>query len=92
MVATPSVVVAASATADIKTKATLITVTPISGRPGQYAARLNGGRLIVKASRQPFLDAPRVLVAEVATQSLLAAPPIAPTEATGVEAFDEVNQ
>ena len=101
-----------------------ITITPATGRPGQYAARLNDGRLIVNASKQPFLDAARVLVAEghstctmleawrpgaidwdlratlgvaaaldvretphgpafrpfMAPQSLLAPPPIAPTE------------
>jgi hypothetical protein len=39
-----------------------IIVAPLPGRPDTYAAWLNG-RLIRTASRQPFLDAARVLMA-----------------------------
>jgi hypothetical protein len=34
-----------------------IIITPTGRRSGHFDARLEGGRVIVKASRQPFLDA-----------------------------------
>ena len=54
--------VAASATSDIKTKTTVITVTPTVRRPGLYDACLDGGYVIVTASRQPFFDSARRLL------------------------------
>jgi hypothetical protein len=41
----------------------IITVAPVARRAGCFAARL-GQRLLVAASRQPFLDSARVLVAD----------------------------
>ena len=40
----------------------MIIVTPTARRPGRYDARLEDGCVIVQASRQPFLDAARVLI------------------------------
>jgi len=39
----------------------MIIVTPTASRPGHYDARLEDGRVLVEASRQPFLDAARAL-------------------------------
>jgi hypothetical protein len=44
------------------TNVVMITVTPTARRPGHYDARLEDGCVIVKASRQPFLDAARALI------------------------------
>ena len=54
--------VAAGATSDINTKATVITVTPTVRRPGRYDACLDDGHVLVTASRQPFFDAARRLL------------------------------
>jgi hypothetical protein len=48
-----------------KANTVMITVTPTAGRRGRrgyFDARLGGGRLLVRASRQPFLDAARHLL------------------------------
>ena len=40
----------------------MIIVTPTSRRPGRYDARLDDGRVLVTASKQPFVDAARRLI------------------------------
>lgn len=40
-----------------------LVLTPVASRPGLYAASLDG-RDVVRASRQPFYDAARALLAE----------------------------
>ena len=39
-----------------------ITVTPTAKRSGRYDARLSDGRVLVTASKQPFVDAARRLI------------------------------
>ena len=40
----------------------MIIVTPTARRPGRYDARLGDGRVLVTASKQPFVDAARRLI------------------------------
>jgi hypothetical protein len=40
----------------------MIIVTPTARRPGRYDARLGDGRVVVTASKQPFVDAARRLI------------------------------
>ena len=40
----------------------MIIVTPTARRPGRYDARLEDGRVLVTASKQPFVDAARRLI------------------------------
>jgi hypothetical protein len=40
----------------------MIIVTPTAKRPGRYDARLGDGRVLVTASKQPFVDAARRLI------------------------------
>jgi hypothetical protein len=54
MVVAPSVVEAVSTTSPAKLKTTMIIVTPTTGWPGNYDARLEGGDAIIKASRHPL--------------------------------------
>lgn len=44
------------------TKVVTIIVAPTARRAGHFEARLDGGCLLVRASRQPFLDAARKLI------------------------------
>jgi hypothetical protein len=48
-----------------------IIVTPTGRRSGHFDARLEGGCVIVKASRQPFLDAARALIGRGADPSII---------------------
>jgi hypothetical protein len=40
----------------------MIIVTPTARRPGRFDARLGDGRVLVIASKQPFVDAARRLI------------------------------
>ena len=40
----------------------MVIVTPTARRPGHYDARLGDGRVLVTASKQPFVDAARRLI------------------------------
>jgi hypothetical protein len=49
----------------------MIIVTPTARRPGHYDARLEDGCVIVRGSRQPFLDAARALIKRDADPSII---------------------
>lgn len=48
-----------------------VVVCPMPGQPGHFAARLRGDRQILCASRSPFLDSARVLLARGAYDPLI---------------------